>query len=135
MNTNKKFTIIFSACQEHESNLLNLVNNQRLALYLACELHVEYQNAVGVYHGACEQSFVVHTNSSSVVVRVAAHVFDEYNQEAVLISQNRERDIILRYANPRKQDMAIGNTFKQHTSTPKADDYTVLNGTDYYTVY
>ena len=133
MNTSKKFTLIFSASLAGDSSLTNLINSQRLALHLSCEVHVEYENAVGVYHGKAEQSFVVHTNSSSVIATIKSYVFEEFGQECILVSNNRSKRIFLHY--PNGEAKTIGNTFKCTQGKPAKNDYTVLNGTDYYTVY
>lgn len=136
-----KYTIILSAYQTcpHACNtkcicdLNNMLNTEKLAIYLRDSARIDYQRAVGVYRGSVEQSFVVSVNSVSRLSMIKTHLLEVYNQESVLISNNRRQEISLHYASG-KQKM-IGKCFVSHASKPSADSFTVLNGVDYYTVY
>jgi len=83
--------------------------------------------------GGAEQSFIIHTNSSSVVADVKRLGLDVYHQECVLVSHNRKHEIKLH--NSDATNKYIGERFVRHYATPKgATSYTILNGKDYYTV-
>ena len=133
MNLQDKYTAIFSAKQDDVDNLTNLLNNDKLASYLTDEVHCEFVRAVGVYNGGEELSFVVHTNSNRVVRQIEDHVFEAYNQECILVSNNRKHEISLNSVSGRRK--VIGSTFKYSLKQPNANNYTVLNGVDFYTVY
>lgn len=131
--TDRKFTVMLSAYQAQCSELDNLVNTELLHHYIEHDLHCHPIRAVGVYHGDTEQSFVIHTNSSNVVSQLKRHVLDEYNQECVLVSNNRKHEVLLHNQDATAQ--YIGERFTRHYSTPKgANSYTIINGKDYYTV-
>jgi len=131
----KKFTIICSAYQAQASQLDNMLATDEMAKYLTNQVFVEYTRAVGIYRGQGEQSFVINTNSSSVVSHVTRYCQHTHNQECVLVSNNQRHSIKLHFEDCSKQD--IGHNFGVHGGKPsaKVDAYTVLNGTDYYVVY
>jgi len=130
MNTDKKFTIILSAYQAGGSLEASMLNTELLAQQL--DTLAEYSRAVGVYMGEPEQSFVVTTNSSSKLAQIKRLAFDEYKQECVLVRQNHKREISIVY--PDKSEM-IGKHFNLSLTQPKQSySYTVVAGTDYYTV-
>lgn len=134
IKSDKKFTIIFSAKQRDVSDVLNALNTDSLAHHLNEVLHVDFIRAVGVYDGELEQSFIVHTNSSHMVSNIKRYVFDKYNQDSVLVSVNRDcKAISLMY--PHGDFVRIGTTFTQLGGAPSKGNYTVLNGTDYYSVF
>lgn len=131
--TDRKFTVMLSAYQDSNSELVNLIHTELMHHYIEHDLHVHAIRAVGVYHGGTEQSFVVHTNSSNVVTQLKRYALHEYNQECVLVSNNRKHVIALHNSDATTQ--YIGERFTRHYSTPKgANSYTILNGKDYYTV-
>ena len=78
---------------------------------------------------------LVHTNSSSKLGLIKRYVFDQMNQEAVLVRQNHKRQVSLAYATG--TSLEIGQYFRHHENKPPkgVDAYTVLHGSDYYTVY
>lgn len=131
--TDKKYTVILSAYQSTNSDLQNLLDTERLHDRLEHEYHVHAIRAVGVYHGGSEQSFVVHTNSSNTMSNIKRLALNAYHQECVLVSNNRKHDIQLH-----NQDATtdhIGHQFKHEHKLPKStDNYTVLNGSDYWSV-
>lgn len=132
LTTDKKYTVIFSAYQDMCTPLENMVNSARLEQFVRHNCHLNPIPAVGVYNGGCEQSFVVHTNSSNSVSHVKRHVLIAFNQECVLISNNRTHSIKLH--NGDGSNTPIGKRFTHSHSTPSGDNYTVLNGNDYYIV-
>ena len=46
LDTNKKFTVIFSAFQATEDSLTNYINTERLARFLELVAHVDYSRGV-----------------------------------------------------------------------------------------
>ena len=132
MNTSDKYTVIFSAYQDKCTPLENMLNTAKLEYFIRHNCHLNPIPAVGVYQGGCEQSFVVHTNSSNSVCHVKRHVLIAFNQECVLISNNRKHSIKLHNSDGTNTD--IGERFVFSHSQPKADNYTVLGGVDYYIV-
>jgi len=134
LDTPCKFTIIFSAYQSKLPPFTNMLNTDKLAAYLTNNVHVDYERAVGVYREHAEQSFVVHTNCSSKLALIRAIAVDTYNQECILVRQNRSKIVNLRFNDGKVQ--TIGHSFKLCTNPDmnKPTSYTVLNGTDFYTV-
>lgn len=132
MKTNLKYTVIFSASQAACDTLTNLINTEKLAVFLEEEAHAPFLRSIGVYNGDAEPSFVVHTNSASKVAKIKAHVLYQYKQKCILVSHNRDHCISLQHGDGGTYN--IGNSFKHHTTKP-SEDCTVLNGTDFYTVY
>lgn len=132
MDTNTKFTVIFSAHQAIDSGLSNLISSSTLEYQLTNVVYTDFIRAVGVYQGSSELSFVVHTNSANTIKQIARLCFGDYNQECILVSNNHKHYISLQYGDGTKQQ--IGKRFKHTLKTPSGDAYTVLNGTDYYEV-
>lgn len=133
LKTDKKYTVILSAYQDISTPLQNMVDTDRLHYFIEHNCHLHAIRAVGVYKGGSEQSFVIHTNSSNSVSNIKRHVLIAYSQECVLISNNRKHDIKLHGGDGNNTD--IGKRFiHSHTAPKRTDNYTVLNGTDYYIV-
>lgn len=132
LRTGKKFTLIVSAYQKCNTPLQNLIDSEALYAFIEHEVHAHAIRAVGIYKGGYEQSFVIHTNSSSKIVEIRRYAYDVSHQECVLVRNNRRHDIKLH--NSDGFNTLIGEQFKQHTNAPKHRDHTILNGTDYYTV-
>lgn len=133
LNTDKKYTVMLSAYQSNATELTNLINSARLHDRLEQHYHVHAIPAVGVYHGSAEQSFIIHTNSSHVMSDIKRLGLEVYNQECVLVSNNRKHDIQLH--NSDATTSHIGHGFKCQDKAPKgATSYTVLNGCDYWSV-
>lgn len=131
--TDKKYTVMLSAYQSTNTDLQNLIDTERLFSYIEHYMHVHAIRAVGVYHGGAEQSFIVHTNSSQVVSQLKLHALNEHEQECILVSNNRKHDIQLH--NSDANTTHIGHGFKMTYKAPKgATSYTILNGTDYWSV-
>lgn len=134
LDTPCKFTIIFSAYQSKLSPFANMLNTDKLADYLTNHVHADFERVVGVYREHAEQSFVVHTNCSSKLALIRKVALEEYEQECILVRQNRSKIVNLRFNDGKVQ--AIGHSFKvdSHPDMNKPKSYTVLNGTDFYTV-
>ncbi len=132
LRTGKKFTLIVSAYQASNTPLQNLIDTEALYSFIEHEVHAHAIRAVGIYKGGHEQSFVVHTNSSSKIVLCRRQAYDVHKQECVLVRNNRRHDIKLHHADG--FNTLIGEHFKQQDNAPKHRDHTILNGTDYYTV-
>lgn len=135
MNTDKKYTIIVSAFRECYSDLDNFLATEKLASWIIERAHVDYERAVGVYKGAAELSFVIHTNSSNVVSNIRTHCTYELGQDCVLVSNNRQGMVELHNSLQGAGVIKIGKRFVKYNRPPmNAQAYTVLNGTDYYVV-
>ena len=133
LNTDKKFTIILSAYQDSNTVVQNLIDTCKLRAYIEHELHAHHIRAIGVYKGGQEQSFVVHTNSNKVVYACRKQAYDVHNQECVLIRNNRKHEIKLHGSDA--NNTLIGEHFMVRSSAPSGcDNYTILNGKDYYIV-
>lgn len=133
LNTDRKFTVMLSAYQSSNSELENLIDTEKLHHFIEHHCHVHAIRIVGVYHGGAEQSFVVHTNSTNTLHQLKIHALEVHNQECVLISNNRKREIKLHDSDG--VNVLIGTHFAQHHSAPKgANSYSILNGRDYWTV-
>ncbi len=131
--TDKKYTVILSAYQAANSELDNLRDSQILHRFIEVYCHCHAINAVGVYNGSAELSFVIHTNSSNTVHQLKRSAFEVNNQECVLISNNRKHDIQLHFADAVTSH--IGTKFVHNDKAPKqATSYTILNGYDYWSV-
>lgn len=133
LHTDRKYTVMLSAYCTVNSELLNLLNTERLADYIEHTLHLHAIRAVGVYHGQAEQSFVIHTNSHNSVTSLKRYALYELSQECVLVSNNRKHDITLH--NTDATTTHIGHKFKCQDKVSKgATSYTVLNGKDVWSV-
>ena len=133
LTTDRKYTVMLSAYDPVNSALTNLRNTEKLAWVIEHEIHAHAIRAVGVYNGDAEQSFIVHTNSSQVVSRLKLLALEYMHQECILVSNNRKHDIQLH--NSDATTSHIGHTFKLTGKAPKgATSYTILNGTDYWSV-
>jgi len=131
--TDKKYTVMLSAYQSTNTHLQNLMDSEMLAYYIEHDWHCHAIRAVGVYNGAAEQSFVVHTNSSNVMGELKRFALGLMNQECVLVSNNRKHDIQLH--NSDATTTHIGHAFRCYTGVPKGcKNYTVLRGCDYWVV-
>jgi len=131
--TDKKYTVMLSAYQDSNTDLQNLIDSEALAFYIEHELHAHAIRAIGVYHGKAELSFVVHTNSSHIMSKLKRHGLEVFNQECVLVSNNRKHDIQLH--NSDATTSHIGHGFKMQFKAPKgATAYTILNASDYWSV-
>ena len=131
--SDKKYTVILSAYQTSNTQLQNLIDTELLRHQLESELHVHPIRATGVYKGEGEQSFVVHTNSHNQAYEVRAIGLHTFKQESVLISNNRRHEVKLHNAGGfntviGERFISAGHALKGH------DNYTVLNGTDFYFV-
>lgn len=133
LTTDKKFTIILSAYQTGNTIVQDLIATCKLRSYIEHELHAHPVRGIGVYKGGQEQSFIVHTNSSSVVYALRRYAYDVDHQECVLISNNRKHEIKLH--GWKGFNKLIGVRFVQHDKVARGcENYTILNGTDFYTV-
>ncbi len=134
LTTDKKFTIIFSAYQANLSAFENMCNTAKLAAMLDNLIHVDYISAVGVYKEHAEQAFVVHTNCASRLTLIREACTNEFKQECILVRHNRTKEVVLRHESAKVSH--IGHSFKlsKNPDMLKAISYTVLNGTDFYTV-
>ena len=132
LTTSKKLTVIVSAYQKSNTPLQNLIDSEALYAYIEHKVHAHAIRAVGIYKGGYEQSFVVHTNSSSKMVLCRRYAYDVSHQECILVRNNRKHEIKLH--NCDGFNTLIGEQFKQQATAPKHRDHTILNGTDYYTV-
>ena len=131
--TDKKYTVMLSAFQANLSLEANLIASARLSDRLHNEYHVNPVECIGVYHGTSEVSFYIHTNSSHTTSEIKRLGLEVYNQECVLVSNNRKHDIQLH--NDDATTTHIGHTFKQsHKPSKGATCYTILNGCDYWSV-
>ena len=88
---------------------------------------IEYKNAVGVYKGQCEQSFIIDTNSSNTVNKLKRLAW-EFNQECILVSNNQAKRIQLHY--PNSTPLMIGDRFAKNNKLAgnKLLSYTIVNG-------
>jgi hypothetical protein len=133
LHTDKKYTVILSAYHPDNEPHVNMLFTERMKDRLLHEYHVNPIRAVGVYQGGSEQAFVIHTNSSHVVGDIKRLGLECYNQECVLVSNNRTHDIQLH--NSDATTTHIGHTFRCYTGVPKGcKNYTVLRGCDYWVV-
>lgn len=124
---------MLSAYQASNTDLQNLIDTEALAFYIEHELHAHTIRAIGVYHGGASQSFVVHTNSSHIMAKLRRHGLEMFNQECVLVSNNRKHDIQLHNADATTSH--IGHGFKMAFKPSKgATCYTILNASDYWSV-
>jgi len=131
MKTDKKFTIVLSVYNRHTSLLANMINNDSFISKLE-RLGYTVLHAVGVYNGGCEQSIVVHTNSSHRLNMFKDWAFNDYHQECILVRNNHRKIISLVY--PHSVE-TIGNHFSKASTAPSgAANYTVLNGNEFYKV-
>jgi len=131
--TDKKYTVMLSAYQATNTDLQNLIDTEALSYYIEHELYSHAIRAVGVYHGTATQSFVVHTNSSHVMSKLKRHGLEMFNQECVLVSNNRKHDIQLHNADATTSH--IGHNFRlSHKPSKGATSYTILNASDYWSV-
>lgn len=124
MKTNCKYTVILSASSATASTMHNLIESVSLEYSLANIIYTDYINAVGVYQGTSEQSYVVHTNSSNVVGQLARLACEEFKQECILVSNNRKHCIHLQYGDNTKQ--VIGKRFALTYKQPTSEAYTML---------
>jgi hypothetical protein len=109
-----------------------MIATEQLCYFLEHDCHVQAIRAIGVYDGDSEQSFIVHTNQSSVLCRIKLHAVVDLGQECVLIRYNRKHKIDLHFANATTEK--IGEQFNSGNAAPKgAHCYTILNNI-YYTV-
>lgn len=132
LRTNKKLTVILSAYQASNTPLQNLIDSEALYAFIEHEVHSHAIRAVGIYKGGHEQSFVIHTNSSSKMVLCRRYSFDVCHQECILVRNNRKHEIKLHGSDG--FNTLIGEHFSQLPTAPKQDDYTILNGKDFYGV-
>lgn len=133
LNTDRKYTVILSAYHPSNSELQNLIDTEALAFYIEHELHAHAIRAVGVYKGSASQAFVVHTNSSRIMCELKRHGLEAFNQECILVSNNRKHDIQLHAADANTSH--VGHAFKMTFKPSKgATSYTILNGSDYWSV-
>jgi len=130
MLLNTKYTLILSAFKG-ASNEVDYIANAKLAHWLQHVAHVNVTQCVGVYKGGAELSYVVHTNSAQTRRLITDYALHELEQDSILVSHNRLRDIVLYYA--KKEAQHIGTAFRANRKQPKANDYTYLDGM-YYTV-
>lgn len=131
--TDKKYTVMLSAYQDDNDLLVNLINTEVMRWHIEHAIHAHPIRAVSVYHGCVEQSFIIHTNSSNVVTELKQYALDVFNQECVLVSNNRRHDVQLHNSNATTTH--IGHVFKLAHKAPKnAVSYTILNGCDYWNV-
>ena len=133
LKTDKKFTVMLSAYQATNTDLQNLIASALMKDIITNSMHCHAITAIGVYNGRAEVSYVVHTNSSQIMTRLKRYALDECEQECVLVSNNRKHDIQLH--NSDATTAHIGNKFRRQDKVDKhATSYTVLNGTDYWSV-
>ena len=131
--TDRKFTVVLSAYMLHNAALTNMLLTERLFDNIEHRLHLHAIRAVGVYAGHAEQSFIVHTNSSSAVSELKRVAFEVYHQEAVLVVYNRKHAVKLHYDNATTEQ--IGERMHHSTKPIQGQDsYTILNGADYWSV-
>lgn len=123
--TDKKFTVILSAYDGAKSSLKNLIATDDMAVLLATNGDFEALRAVGVFQGTSEQTFVIHTNSSNTVEEVKRLAWD-FNQQCVLVSNNRNKVIRLYYSDSAPEQ--IGERFSLVATHAKCENYTILNG-------
>lgn len=132
MNTNKKFTIILSAFDNRACNAANYRAHIALLAYITARTDDVHQ-AMGMYKGEVELSYVVNTNSSNIVSQLREHAWYRCNQQCVLVSNNRKNEIGL-YHSDWEQNDTIGSRFVPHTTAPRGvDAYTYVDDV-YYTV-
>ena len=133
ITTDRKYTVILSAYLASNTPLQNLLFTSRLKDMLQLSYHVNPIEAVGVYKGEGEQSFVIHTNSAHKMGDIKRLGLEMYGQDSVLVSNNRKHDIQLHMSDA--TTVHIGHTFRGYTGVPDGcQAYTVLNGTDYWVV-
>ena len=133
LTTDRKFTVILSAYQANNTIIEDLIATCKLRAHIEHTLHAHHIRGIGVYKGGAEQSFVVHTNSSSIVYSLRRYAFDECKQECILVCNNRKHEIKLHGIDG--NNTLIGERFTCHDKAPKGcENYTILNGKDYYSV-
>lgn len=131
--SDKKYTVILSAYQADNTPLENLIATELMRHQLENEVHVHAIRGIGVYHGASEQTFVIHTNSHNQAYEVRTLGLHQHNQECVLMSNNRKH--VIKLHNTDGYNTVIGERFMQTNKPPQGyNSYTILNGTDYYYV-
>ena len=131
--TDKKWTIILSAYQPTNTPLQNMLDTERMFDSLEHRYHVHAIRAIGMYKNSLEYSFVVHTNSTNQMAEIRRLALNAYHQECVLVRHNRKHEIKLHHFNG--ENTLIGKNFHQSSGELKnVYNYTILNGTDFYTV-
>lgn len=133
-NTDRKFTVIVSATTKDNNTLDNLVATCRMNDNLEHRIHCHAIRVIGVWNGEAEQSFIIHTNSSSTVTEIKRLALDVYGQSSVLVSNNRKHDVTLHNSDVTTDH--IGTHFstisgKQHRM-PAC--YIITNGDTYWAV-
>lgn len=132
LDTDKKYTLILSAYQATNTDLQNMLDTERMYDALTHRYHVHAIRAIGVYNGDQEQSFVIHTNSANTMAEVRRLALNAYNQECILVRHNRKHEIKLHNFNC--DNTLIGTRFELSDSKHAGQNFTVLNGKDYYVV-
>lgn len=134
MNTLNKFTVILSAYDDSQPAVYNLIASEQLADELTAHnfTGIAYQRAVGCFQGQVEQCFIVSTNSSNIVNELERIAWS-YNQQCVLVSNNRKKVITLCY--PDSAPLVIGERFAINNKLAGNGllSYTVVRG-EYWAV-
>ena len=105
-----KFTVILSAYRAINSQAENLIATEALAAKLKAHnfTGIDYKRAVGCYQGQVEQAFIIFTSQSSVVDALKRLAWD-FEQDCILVSNNRRKVIRLYY--PDSAPLEIGERF------------------------
>lgn len=132
LTTDRKYTVILSAHCAGNSDIVNMIASDTMRDYIEHSVHSHSIPAVGVWKGAGERAFIVHTNSHSVVRQLKQYAFEVHEQVGVLVRNNRRRDIML--VSNEAVTTHIGTHFIEHIAQPiRNHSYTILNN-KYYTV-
>ena len=131
--TDRKYTVILSAYQSYNTELMNLTDTERMYDRLEHHYHVHAVRAVTVNHNSVAQSFVIHTNSRNAMTEVKRLALEAYHQGSVLVRNNRKHDVQSHDSDANTKH--VGQSFSHHDKAPKGiNTFIILNGKDYWSI-
>lgn len=128
---NKQRVVILSAELSENSSKRNVMCNENLELCLQ-ECNFKYKNAIGVYKGHKENSFVVIVNNNEDIETLKDFAFKNFDQESILETDIKGNAYLTYQDNTSKIVGRLEQTSKDVAISKNG--YTLMDG-KYYTTF
>lgn len=126
----KQRVVILSAELSENSDKRNLMSTENLELCLQ-ECNFKYKNAIGVYKGHKENSFVVLVDNNEDIETLKDFAFKNFYQESILETDIKGNAYLTYQDNTSKLLGRLEQTSKDVATN--MDNYTIMNGKYYST--